>query len=69
MSDQGLAQQVGVFETQSATDVATTTYKDGASDSAVSAVASEVDHVASCGWPYASACPRCSPPLVFGERR
>lgn len=23
----------------------------------------EIDHVGSCGWPYASACPRCFPDL------
>jgi hypothetical protein len=23
---------------------------------------SEVDHIATCGWPYESSCPRCHPP-------
>jgi hypothetical protein len=23
---------------------------------------SEIDHIATCGWPYESSCPRCHPP-------
>jgi hypothetical protein len=25
----------------------------------------QVDHVATCGWPYESMCPRCFPPLLL----
>lgn len=30
-------------------------------------VAIEVDHIATCGWPYANACPRCFPPFSLSE--
>ena len=26
-----------------------------------------IDHVATCGWPYDSMCPRCFPPLLLIE--
>ena len=26
-----------------------------------------IDHVATCGWPYDSMCPRCFPPFLLAE--
>ena len=27
----------------------------------------DIDHVASCGWPFDGPCPRCSPPTLTAE--
>jgi hypothetical protein len=69
MPDQGVAEQVAVFGSTSATDTGAAILVSGVSDGAAAAVSGEVDHVASCGWPFASACPRCFPPFVLGENR
>jgi len=68
MPDQGLVEG-GVSGNLDTTDIATSMFGAGTPDGAVAAAGVEVDHVASCGWPYASACPRCFPPLMLGERR
>jgi hypothetical protein len=60
----GLVGQLDTLENLSTPDVATTIIGAGAPDGAVAIVGAEVDHVASCGWPYASACPRCFPPSL-----
>ena len=69
MPDQGLVEQVGVSGNLNTTGIATSMIGAGAFGDAVVAAGAQVDHVGSCGWPYASACPRCFPPFVLVERR
>jgi hypothetical protein len=26
-----------------------------------------IDHIATCGWPYVTMCPRCFPPFALSE--
>jgi hypothetical protein len=62
VQDQGLVENFGGSEDGTDASFAVSGI---ASGSAVAAVGDEVDHVASCGWPYASACPHCFPPFVL----
>ncbi len=69
MPDQRLVENIGVCGSESASGVGASVSGFSASDGAVAAVSAEVDHVASCGWPYASTCPRCFPPILLGDSR
>jgi hypothetical protein len=67
MLDRGGAEQVAVFGSTSSTDAAAAVFVSGVSGGAAVAVSGEVNQVASCGWPFANARPRCFPPFVRRE--